>query len=207
MTALVGPSAKLATWDLPQALNFARARRENWFQVHVPNDLAKLAFMRDQARELAVQPLLIELAVALARPYRSDQWMEQAACIHRFVRDGIRFRRHPGQRQQISDNALWRGYGACTEKVLAFCALCGSLGMDSDFWPIWRGTTRDAPLVHVRTAVRFPGHERFRTMTSNAPGAPAGRWIVSDPTIAGAELGQEPATMEKNPETGKLPLA
>ncbi len=201
---LVTPAAK-HPGDLPELLDWARARREKWFRVYVPDDLAKLRFLRRQAHELALQPMTIELASRLVRPYRADDWQSQAMALHRFVRDGIRYQRHPDGKQQIADDALWRGYGACTEKVLAFVAMCLALGIPADFWPVWKGDV----LTHVQTAVRWPGFERFRPAprSSSSPGAPGGDWIVSDPTIDGAELGVDPFTIPRNPGTGRLPLS
>lgn len=196
------PANKLDAWDLPGVLQWARARRERWFAVTVPDDLGKLEFLREQMHELAVQPLIIELAVRLTRPYRADDWKAQADALHRFVRDGIKFVRHPDGKQQIADDSIWRGYGACTEKVLAFAALCRAIGMDADFVPCWRGDH----MFHVQSCVRWPGCEKEPLVrTVDAPGALRGPWIVSDPTTP-AGLGVDPATLPKNPETGRTPL-
>lgn len=190
---------------IPEIFDWARLRREKWFRVYVPDDLAKLEFLRRQAHELAQDPFIIELAARLVRPFRADDWASQTSALHRFVRDGIRYQRHPDRKQQIADDALWRGYGACTEKVLAFVAMCLALGIEADFWPLWKGDVMD----HVQTAVRFPGFERFRPSprTGDQPGAPEGLWIVSDPTIAGAELGVDARLVSVNTDTGKLPLS
>lgn len=199
------PAVKSHRLSLPGVLDWHRLRREHWYRVYVTSDLEKLQFLRDQAHELARDPLVIELASRLVRPYRADDWASQARALHRFVRDGIRFQSHPDKKQQIADDALWRGYGACTEKVMAFVAMCLSLGIEADFWPLWKGDVMD----HVQTAVRFPGFERHIPPPQHGeqPGAPGGLWIVSDPTIAGAELGVDPRTLPRNPETGRLPLS
>jgi transglutaminase-like putative cysteine protease len=200
---LMHTAHKSGAISMPGLLDWARLRREKWFTVMLPDDLAKLEFLRRQAHELARDPFLIELAARIVRPFRADDWRSQADALHRFVRDGIRYQRHPDKKQQIADNALWRGYGACTEKVMAFVAMCLALGIDADFWPLWKGDVMD----HVQSAVRFPGFERWSPRSGTQPGAPPGLWIVSDPTIAGAELGQDPRTVPVNTDTGKLPLS
>ncbi len=191
--------------NLPDLLEWVRLRREKWFRVYVPDDLGKLEFLRRQAHELSQDPFLIELASRIVRQYRADDWRSQVSALHRFVRDGIRYQRHPDRKQQIADDALWRGYGACTEKVMAFVAMCLALGLDADVWPLWKADVMD----HVQTAVRFPGYERFQPppRSGDQPGAPPGLWIVSDPTIAGAELGQDPHNVPVNQDTGRLPLS
>jgi hypothetical protein len=49
--------------------------------------------------------------------------------------------------------------------------------------------------------VRFPGSQRHKGAD------PQTGWVVGELTVKGAELGQDPATIKKNPETGKFPLS
>ena len=184
-------------------------------RIEVAGDREKLGFMRANANRAAVAPSIVELASNIVRPYRPDDWAAQATALHRFVRDGIRYQRDPNRREQLADPrvALGRGYGDCDDKVAAFVALAQALGMEADFWPVWKPGTEATPdpvLDHVQGAVRWPGSSRRADATSGVEtlDAPIGSgWVISDQTIAGAELGQDPRGIARNPETGKLPLS
>lgn len=177
-------------------------------RVLVDNDRAKLRYMRRKAAEAARDPWIVDLASRLTRPYPADAWRDRVNAIFRFVRDGMRYQRDPGRREQIAHPrvSLERGYGDCDDKTMAFVALCRAIGIEADAWPLWKGDE----LVHVQQAARWPGSERLTNAQSGAEvlDGPAGAgWIVSDATIAGAELGQDARLVPRNPETGKLPLA
>lgn len=177
-------------------------------RVAVADDRAKLAFMRQNAHEGARQQPIVRLASNLVRPFRADDWRAQATTLHRFVRDGIRYQRDPDRREQLADPraSIRRGYGDCDDKVAAFVSLCLALGLDADVWPVWRGDE----LTHVQGAVRWPGSERLPNAHDGAEvqdGPPGKGWIISDQTIRGAELGTDPRSLPRNPETGRLPLS
>lgn len=185
-------------------------------RVAVSGDREKLAFMRANIDAGATDPQLVELASTLARPFRADDWRGRAQVLHRFVRDGIRYQRDPNRREQIADPlvTLRRGYDDCDGKVALFVSLARALGLDADIWPVWRpGSegTSDPELEHVQSAVRWPRSAQGATLTHDGADvldAPPGRgWLVSDPTIAGAELGVDPRVLPKNPDTGKPALA
>ncbi len=175
-------------------------------RVVVKDDRDKLRFMREGAHRDARLPLIVETASRLVRPYKADDWRSQAQALHRFVRDGIRYQRDPDRREQLADARvpLTRGYGDCDDKVRLFVALANALGIEADTWPVWTGDV----LKHVQTAIRWPGSERlpFARSSTQLDGPPGSGWVVSDPTIAGAELGVDPLRLPRN-EVGRLPLA
>lgn len=176
-------------------------------------DRAKLAFMRRNVHQGSRRPLTVEIASRLVRPFRPDEWRRQCAEIFRFVRDGVRYERDPDRREQLADPraSLVRGYGDCDDKAADVAALCNAIGIEADIWPVWKNEASDDPeLTHVQVATRWPGSSRLpaaREGSSVLDGPPGGGWIVSDPTIRGAELGVDPATLPRNPETGRLPLS
>jgi transglutaminase-like putative cysteine protease len=176
--------------------------------VTVSGDRAKLAFMRRNTHKVARRPLIVQTASNIVRPFRPDDWRRQASELFHFVRDGVRFQRDPDRREQLADPraSLVRAFGDCDDKTSALTALELALGIEADIWPVWKGDE----LVHVQNAVRWPGSERLSNAHDGAEvldGPPGGGWIVSDPTIAGAELGSDPRLVPRNPETGKLPLS
>lgn len=188
-------------------------------RVALDGDREKLRFMRMNIDRAATAPAIVELASNLVRPFRPDDWAAQASALHRFVRDGIRYQRDPNRREQLADPrvTLGRGYDDCDGKVAVFVALARALGMEADIWPVWEPGTEETPdpvLDHVQGAVRWPASERYRPSVGVALepvdtlDAPSGRgWVISDQTIAGAELGQDPRGVARNPETGRLPLS
>jgi len=164
--------------------------------------------MRRNAHQGARRRNIVELASQIVRPFRADDWRARAREIHRFVRDGVRYQHDPDRREQLADPraTLWRGYDDCDGKATSSMALMNAVGIEADIWPLWKGDT----LAHVQNAVRWPGSERLpqaRDGGTVLDGPPGKGWIVSDPTIAGADLGVDPALLPRNPETGKLPLA
>jgi transglutaminase-like putative cysteine protease len=174
----------------------------------VDGDRAKLRFMRQNAHRAARRPNVVELASTLVRPFRPDAWRQQASELHRWVRDGVRYQRDPDKREQLADPraSIARAFGDCDDKASVSTALANALGIDADIWPVWKGDM----LAHVQSAVRWPGSERLSQSRDGAEvldGPPGKGWIVSDPTIAGAELGVDPQTIPANPETGKKPLS
>lgn len=177
-------------------------------RIGVDDDRAKLAFMRTNVHHVARSPKLAELASRIVRPYRPDDWRQQATQLFRFVRDGVRYQRDPDKREQLADPraTLWRGYDDCDGKASALVALLNAIGIDADVWPVWRGDQ----LVHVQAAVRWPGTEKLRNAHNGdevIDGPEGLGWLVSDPTIRGAEIGANPALLPRNPDTGRLPLA
>lgn len=176
--------------------------------VTVSDDRAKLAFMRRNAHRVARSPLIVQVASNLVRPFRPDDWHRQASELFHFVRDGIRFQRDPDRREQLADPraTLMRAFDDCDGKADVLAALELAIGMEGDIWPVWRGDE----LIHVQNGVRWPGSERLAYAHDGAEvldGPPGKGWIVSDPTIAGTELGSDPRLVPRNPETGKLPLS
>jgi len=183
-------------------------------RVVVQSDREKLSYMRRKAHEAARKPEIVELATRLVRPFRADDWRGRVNAVYRFVRDGIRYQRDPGRREQLADPRVpleLTGVGDCDDKIAAFVALLGAVGIEADFWPLWKHEQSDDPeLAHVQGGARWPGSERLPGARSGAEvldGPPGAGWIVSDPTIAGAELGVDPRTLPKNPDTGAAPLS
>lgn len=177
-------------------------------RVLVRDDRDKLRFMRAKATAGARARMIVALASRLTRPFAADDYRARADALFRFVRDGVRYQRDPARREQIADAevTLERGYGDCDDKAILFAALAGAVGLEADVWPLWKGDF----LAHVQEAVRWPGSERVpgaRAGSDTLDGPPGAGWLVSDATIAGAALGQDPRTVAVNPETGKLPLA
>ena len=176
--------------------------------IAVADDRAKLAVMRENAHRGARKQATVQVASNIVRPFRPDDWRGQARELHRFARDGIRYQRDPDRREQLADvgASVTRGYGDCDDKATDYMALGRSVGLDVEIWPVWHGDE----LAHVQTATRWPGSERLPNAHDGREvqdGPPGKGWLVSDPTIKGAELGVDPQFMPRNPETGRLPLS
>lgn len=173
-------------------------------------ELAKLQTLRDMARSDAVDPIVVNLAARLARPHKPDDWKGIAEEVHHFVRDGIRFQRDPDRREEFASSAvvIQRGWDDCDGKAKLAVALLRALGMDADVWPIWND---EGELAHVQYIVRWPGSVRYpghrNGWVTGEPNLDASGAIRAETTVAGVELGVNPYTMRRNPETGKLPLA
>lgn len=177
-------------------------------KIEVRDDRGKLAFMRLNAHRAATKPLVVETASNLVRPFRPDDWRRRANALFHFVRDGVHYQRDPDRRENLADVRvdLTRGFGDCDNKAADLMALALSVGFEADLWPVWRGDE----LAHLQTALRWPGSERFANAHNGdevLDGPDGGGWIVGDTTIAGAELGTDPSTVPRNPETGRLPLS
>lgn len=162
------------------------------------DDLTKLKWMQHDAETEARDPLVVNTASQLVHDLRPDDWSTQAQRIHRWVRDNIRYQHDPANLEELAPvrMVLTRRWDDCDGKARTAVAMARALGMEAKVWPMWRGPV----LVHVQAAYRWPGSAHY-------PGADSRGWVVGDPTIAGAELGQDPRTVPRNPETGRLPLA
>lgn len=163
----------------------------------LPLEVMKLRTLQKGADDDATDPEIVKFASELARPHKPDDYAGIAKEIHAFVRDGIRYQRDPGLREEFESagTVLRRGWDDCDGKSRLAVALARSLGLDADIQPVWR----DGYLTHVQWRVRWPGSLRF---AGNQNG-----WVIGELTIKGAELGQDPRTIPKNPETGKFPLS
>lgn len=166
--------------------------------VSFKDDREKLAFMNDIARKGALDPRIIELGTELVRYRRPDDWIGMATEIHRFVREAIRYQHDPARREQLADpwSVLERGADDCDGKAVLATALYLAVGIEARVKPVWRGSM----LAHVQSEARWPGSERVRGATEEG-------WVVSELTIAGCELGQDPRSVPRDPETGRLPLS
>jgi transglutaminase-like putative cysteine protease len=162
-----------------------------------PTEIRKLIVLRGQAYDDALDPAIVEMASTLARPFAPDDYLAIAREIFRWVRDGIRYQRDPGLREEFASagEVLKRGWDDCDGKVKLAVAMLRSVGMTADVHPVWRGGN----LTHVQLRVRWPG-------STKVPGNVNG-WIIGDETIKGAELTQNPRAVASNPDTGKLPLS
>lgn len=162
-----------------------------------PLEIQKLGVLRDGAYDDAIDPVIVEFASRLAAPFAPDDYLAITREIFRFVRDGIRYQRDPGLREEFATAAqvLRRGWDDCDGKVRLAVALLRSLGIEADVNPKWS----NGYLSHVQLRVKFPGSQRV-------PGN-VGGWIVGELTIRGAELTQDPRAIASNPDTGKLPLS
>ncbi|MBX3128402.1 MAG: transglutaminase family protein [Polyangiaceae bacterium] len=164
------------------------------------NDTEKFNFLAAVGESFGRHPELVDLAHRLAGHLRPDDYVGRATQIHRFVRDGIKYQRDPGQVEQLADpiSVLQRGYDDCDGKVVLAVALMRALGLEAEPHGLWQGDV----LKHVQYRVRWPG-------SGDAPfelRAPGG-WVRGEVTIRGAELGQDPYSVPRDPETGRLPLA
>lgn len=160
-------------------------------------ELAKLQRLREQAIRDATDPMIVQFASRLARPFAPDDWLAIVRTIFQWVRDGIRYQHDPNRQEDFSDavTILRRGYDDCDGKVKVAVALMRALGIEADVNPVWR----DGYLSHVQLRVKFPGSLRV-------PGNVDG-WIYGEMTVRGAELAGNPYAIASNPETGKLPLS
>lgn len=164
------------------------------------DDAEKLRFLDQNAEAAARDPWIVQLASALIRPYRPDDYFNQARAIARYVRDAIRYQPDPNRREQLAHPvvSLKRGYDDCDGKASAAVALMRAVGLDARIHPLWEGDE----LKHTQVRVRWPGSDH-----ALAPFKAPGGWVLGEVTIAGAELGEDPHLLPKNPETGRLPLA
>lgn len=163
-----------------------------------PLEIAKLRILQKGADDDATDPFIVEHATKLARAHKPDDYEAIANEIHRFVRDGIRYQRDPALKEEFESagTVLRRGWDDCDGKSRLAVALALALGIEAEINPMWR----DGYLTHVQWRVRWP-------MSQRAKGAQADGWVVGELTVKGAELGQDPRTIAKNPETGKFPLS
>lgn len=166
--------------------------------VSFRDDREKLAFMNELARKGALDSRIIQLGTELVRWRRPDDWAGMASEIHRFVREAIRYQHDPARREQLADpwSVVERAADDCDGKAVLATALYLAVGLEARVKPVWRGPM----LAHVQSEVRWPGSERFAGAT------PEG-WVVSELTIRGCELGQDPRSVPRDPETGRLPLS
>lgn len=146
----------------------------------------------------ALDPVIIEIASTIARPFAPDDYLAIVREVFRWVRDAIRYQADPGLIQDFSPAraVLERGRGNCVLKSKLAVAMLRALGMDADIVPVWDAKGN---LPHVYIRVRFPGSH---LVEGNRQG-----WLYAEMTIRGAELGMNPAAIASNPQTGKLPLS
>lgn len=159
---------------------------------------AKLQWLRDDADRSAVDPVIVELASRIVRGTRPDDWAGMVSRIHEWVRDMIRYQHDPNRMEEFAPlrAILERARDDCDGKARLAVALAKSLGITARVWPVWRGPL----LAHVQAGYKWPGSERY-------PGARDDGWVIGELTVRGAELGQDPRTIPRNPDTGRLPLA
>lgn len=149
--------------------------------INFPNREAKLAYMREAARQDALDSDVRAWARVFIKLPRPE--LEEA--ILRFVQRCIRYERDPawyderGHRHGIEllDSAavaLRRGYGDCDVKARLFVALCLACGVPADIEPVFRGRNG------------FP-HVRARVLTLDES-----TWETADPTIVNSSIGKLP---------------
>ncbi len=162
-------------------------------------EVQKLGILNRMIEEDSVDPMIVEFASRLARPYPPDNFAQIARSIYRWVRDGIRMQRDPNLKEDFASamDVLRKGYDDCDGKVHLAASLLRALGLDARAWPIW---TADGYLKHVQLWVKFPGSYRIR-------GAQPDGALIGDPTIDGAELGDDVRRIAPSPRTGKFPFA
>ncbi len=184
-------------WRGPGVVVVEQPVGERVSQLSFRDDREKLAAMIAGAEADGQKGPIRELALRLTRAKAADDWRGQIQELHRFVRDGIRYVHDPNRREQLADalTVLSRGADDCDGKARLLAALGLSLGIETKIWPKWKGSR----LVHVQVAFKAPGSEKW-------PGARADGWVIADPTIKGAELGEDPLSKPRNPGTGQLPL-
>lgn len=137
---------------------------------------------------------------------RSSPQPAHALCTfaHRWVRDAIRYvgdyTGDAARPEQFldPDSVIERGYDDCDGKARTLVAIIQAAAIDhgADAWarilPVWqRGS-----FVHVQALVRFRGSEKH-------PKALEGGWVLSDPIVCGAELGDSPE--EHRRPDGRIP--
>lgn len=166
--------------------------------LRLARDVAKLARMRAGARLDSHHPKVRRTAVEITKGFRPDDWPGQARALHRWVRDHIRYVHDPDGVEELAPApvVLERGFDDCDGKVRAVVAMAKALGMDAKIKPVWVGPA----LGHVQWQVRWPG-------STQTNGADEAGYLVGDVTVKGAELGQDPRTVPRNPETGRYPLS
>jgi transglutaminase-like putative cysteine protease len=163
-----------------------------------PLELDKLEKFRKQAHDDATDPRIMAMAGRLARPHKPDEWRAIAREIFNFVRDGIRFQDDPNREQWMvpAPATLEQGWGNCVGKTILAVAMMRALGIEAEIWPVWTGNV----MSHVAVRLRFPGVRRQPDVSPDG-------WLYGELTIRRSDLGQDPFTVPRNPETGGLPLS
>lgn len=134
---------------------------------------------------------------------RADRARLFCELAHRWSRDTIRYigdyTGQPGTKEQFAppDFIIARGYDDCDGKarIVAAVVVAGAhLGFDvqAQIHPVFRGED----FVHVQALVRYPG-------SAEHPSALDGGWLLSDPIVCGAELGDGPERFRR--PDGRVP--
>lgn len=94
-----------------------------------------LALMRSIVRKAKADPRVIEQARALTRTVPFKDWKAEAAALHRYVRDQIRYVMDPNGVETLSTPArlMELGSGDCDDKVTLLAALLESVGHPTRF--------------------------------------------------------------------------
>lgn len=145
----------------------------------------KAAFIAHAAERDSWDPIVREAA----RPFTLTQAGREVSlrALHRFVRDQIHYQRDfggqdggPGEELADAATVLLRRFDDCDGKARTMAAMLHAVARERPCWGLEVRivtTFYGADFKHVRAAVRWPG---------------SGGWVTSDPTIAGAELGDRP---------------
>ena len=162
------------------------------------SDKKKLDWLNAEAAASSRDPRIVAKASELVHDLAPDNWAGMAERIHAFVRDRIRYQHDPNHIEALDPTpvVLERGWDDCDGKARLAAALAQAVGLSAKVWPMWRGPM----LAHVQTAFRWPGSEKY-------PGAKPDGTVIGEVTIKGVRLGQDPREIERNPETGRLPLS
>lgn len=176
-------------------------QKADWVASRALHD-ARIPAVGRLARQLVYQTrATVEQLPASSRPSLESAYCDAA---HVWVRDSIRYVRDwtagAGYGEQLAppDVVLARGWDDCDGKARLVAGLVNaaqiecSLSCEARILPVWQG----GHFVHVQALVRYPGSDAH-------PKALDAGWLVSDPIVCGARLGDQPG--EYRLPDGRIP--
>jgi transglutaminase-like putative cysteine protease len=155
--------------------------------LHFPDPMDKARWLDEAASIDAQRPYVRDVALRLAREIDPNDHAQLAREILRFTENAIHYVHDPSAEEFADvETILKRGADDCDGKARTFVALCRSVGLKARIRPVFQ----HGKFTHVQGEVRFPGSERDSL-------AEEGGWLVCDPIVRGARLGQAPPDIPK----------
>lgn len=165
--------------------------------VVFPTPYHKARWLAGQARLDA----LLRPVQAKAREFLVNSAFARVDQVFRFVRDGIRYVRDPGGKEQFADSAvvLQRGFDDCDGKARLFAALLHAaehlspVGIEVQMLPVF---PMQNVFSHVAAQVRFPKSRLYKAADQDG-------WIRAETIIKGIPLGAGSESAPRD-ENGKI---
>lgn len=137
---------------------------------------ATLDVMRSLVRTWSKNPTVRNLAKQITAHVPEKNWSAEAAALHAFVRDRIKYIRDPEQTElvQAPDVTLRDRSGDCDDQAVLLGALLQSVGHPVRFVAV--GFDQFGPFSHVFLETRIGGY--WRAAETTEAGWPIGRYPV-----------------------------